>query len=152
MDDMIHRECEDFGLDTGIRNFRMGGGEILSFNPSDPFLIARINSAMRQLEAKQENYKEKVQRITQSALTDEIFDFMEQTDNDMRQIINGIFRQELSAAAFDGVGLYAYNTSGVPIWIAFFDGVMSRMDVTVKKAQSEEAQKVEKLLAKYKRK
>lgn len=139
-------------LDTGIRRFQLGGGEILAFNPSDPFLIARLYHAMKQLDAKQEEYKAIAQRISAGDVTDEVFDFMEKTDSDMRDIINDIFRQKLTHAAFDGVGLYAYNRAGVPVWIAFFDAVMSRMEVTVKKAQSEQAQRVEKLLAKYKKK
>lgn len=145
-------ETEKFGLDTGVRRYLMGGGEILAFNPSDTFLITRMYTAMKKLDEMQAEYKKTADKISQETMTDEVFDFMEKMDTDMREIINGIFRQELSEAAFDGVGLYAYNRAGVPIWIAFFDGVMSRMETTVKKAQSEQTQRVEKLLAKYKRK
>lgn len=136
-------------FDSGELEFAVRDGVTVKFNPTDPLMIGRLYNATQALASRQEEYKRKAAAMADDS--PELLDFMSTINEEMKDTISSVFLHG-APDVFCGVGAYAYNRSGIPLWVAFITAVMDRMDVSVKTAQSEQSAKLEKLLSKYKRK
>ena len=80
---------EKIQFDSGVRSYRINGGGILRFNPSDPNLYSRFLEAVEKL---QEAEKE-LTRQAETAQAQDIVKLMTQADEKMKNIL-GCFRRE----------------------------------------------------------
>ncbi len=63
---------------TGLKEFELPGGQILSFIPTDPALMKRIYNAFESLNQRQEEYKETEENPKA------FFEYVEKLDEEMQ--------------------------------------------------------------------
>lgn len=138
---------EKIPFSTGLKQFELNGGQVISFTPTDPLLMGRIFAAFERLDGNQEQYK-RTGNDTEDARA--FFDFVNWVDSEMQNTIDGIFGVHIDRAAFDGASLFAL-ADGLPLWANFIFAVMDVMDVNVAEAQKAQNPRLQKLMAKYKK-
>ncbi len=139
---------ENISFSTGKKEFSLNGGQVISFTPTDPNLMARIFTAFENLDKQQTQYK---QTGNDAEDAKAFFAYAQQADEQMQDVIDGIFGVHIDRAAFDGASLFAVG-DGLPLWANFIFAVMDVMDVSVQDAQKAQNPRIQKLMAKYKRK
>ena len=132
-------------VDTGIREFNLGGKVSVWFNPSDVFFAERIFEAFRTLEDKQNEYTDRLRNIGEDP---KIFQFGHELDKDMRERVNSIFGQDVVTPLIGDCNVYAL-AGGLPIWANILTAVLDVMDDTVKEETKKSKQRVGKYTNKY---
>ena len=80
---------EKIQFDSGLRSYRINGGQVLRFNPGDPNLYARFLESVEKLKAVEEELTGKAQ--AESAQTEQILQLLTQADAKMKEILNWVF-------------------------------------------------------------
>lgn len=132
-------------VDTGIREYSLGGKVSVWFNPSDVAFAERIFDAFKTLEDKQNEYTEKLQKIGEDP---EIFVFGHEIDNEMRERVNSIFGKDVVTPLIGDCNIYAL-AGGLPIWANLLTAVLDVMDETVQAETKKSKQRVDKYTKKY---
>ena len=139
---------EKLSFATGLKEFELNGGQVLSFVPTDPQLMSRLFSAFETLDSTQTRYQ---QTGNDAADAKAFFAYVEQMDAEMQVLLDGLFGVPIDRAAFDGASLFAVG-DGLPLWANFLFAIMDKMDVGVAEAQKAQNPRIQRLMAKYKRK
>ena len=86
---------EKLVFDSGIKEYQIGDGGVLRFNPSDPNVYARFMDAQPAIEAVQEKLTEEAKSIEDSANPDAtggaVLQLMAKADKEIKQILSNIF-------------------------------------------------------------
>ena len=100
---------EKIQFDSGVRSYRINGGGILRFNPSDPNLYSRFLEAVEKL---QEAEKE-LTRQAETAQAQDIVKLMTQADEKMKNILGWVFGESNDFhKLLGGVNLLAVADNG----------------------------------------
>lgn len=132
-------------VDTGIREFSLGGKVSVWFNPSDVAFAERIFEAFKTLEDKQNEYTTRLNNIGEDP---EIFSFGREVDAEMRERVNSIFGKDVVTPLIGDCNIYAL-AGGLPIWANLLTAVLDVMDETVQAEAKKSKQRVEKYTKKY---
>lgn len=132
-------------VDTGIREFSLGGKVSVWFNPSDVAFAERIFEAFKTLEDKQNEYTTRLKNIGEDP---EIFSFGREVDTEMRERVNSIFGKDVVTPLIGDCNIYAL-AGGLPIWANLLTAVLDVMDETVQAEAKKSKQRVEKYTKKY---
>ena len=76
-------------FDSGLRSYRINGGQVLRFNPGDPNLYARFLESVDKLKAVEEELTTKAQAETSDS--EQILVLLTQADTKMKEILNWVF-------------------------------------------------------------
>ena len=99
------------------------------------------------LDQKEKEYKEQAEKIKDTA---EIFDFFKKTENEMRNMIDGIFDVPVCDSVFENVSVYALS-DGLPLWVNLMLAIMDEMNVSVMNEQKRMNPRVAEYMKKYKK-
>ena len=80
---------EKIQFDSGVRSYRINGGQLLRFNPGDPNLYARFLESVEKLKAVEEELTRQAQGET--AEGERILMLLTQADEKMKGILNWVF-------------------------------------------------------------
>ena len=80
---------EKIQFDSGLRSYRINGGQLLRFNPGDPNLYARFLESVEKLKAVEEELTRQAQGET--AEGERILMLLTQADEKMKGILNWVF-------------------------------------------------------------
>jgi hypothetical protein len=133
-------------FDDGLVEFDVNGKAKIVLNPTDSAFVEKLYSAFENLDAKQEAYKARVERVGDKK---EIFDIAREMDAEMRSIVDGMFGP-ISDALFGGMSTYAM-AGGLPIWCNFMLAVMDEIDTTFSREQKATNPRIAKYTSKYHR-
>ena len=78
---------EKIQFDSGLRSYRINGGEILRFNPCDPNLYARFLESIEKLK----DVEQELTGQAQDAQGEVIVTLMSRADEKMKSILNWVF-------------------------------------------------------------
>jgi hypothetical protein len=82
-------------FDSGVKEYQLGNGGILRFNPSDPNVYARFMAAMDKLPAIEQELVDKAKTLEQSDGTEpngtEVLKLMEEADHKIKKLLNEVF-------------------------------------------------------------
>jgi hypothetical protein len=92
---------EKLQFDSGVRTFRVNGGEKLSFNPSDPNLYARLEAAA-----------ETLGRLQKEMAGENVPKMLMETDKQLKKLLSEIFPGNDMEKLFGGVNLLAPTATG----------------------------------------
>ena len=111
---------EKIQFDSGIRSYRINGGEVLRFNPGDPNLYARFMDAVEKLQ----RVEEELTQIPETAQAEEILKRMSQADEKMKEILNGVFGADNDfKKILKGVNLLAVADNGQRVVTNLFEAL-----------------------------
>ena len=122
---------KELNFDTGLVTYSLNGKCEVSFNPTDSNFVEKLYSAFEELDQKQEGYKAQVEKMANKR---EIFDFARERDQEMRQIIDGVFEAPVSDSLFGSMNVYAMS-EGLPVWANLMLSVMDEIDTSFAREQ-----------------
>lgn len=138
---------ETLNFNTGLVTFSVNGKCEVSFNPTDTAFVKRLYGVFAELDEKQDAYKAEVEAASGTV---EIFNIAERRDVEMRELIDGVLGDGVSAAVFDRMNVYAL-ADGLPVWANFLLTVMEQVDTTFAREQKAVSPLIQKYQAKYKK-
>lgn len=130
---------------TGVITFTVNGKCDISFNPTDSAFVERLFNAFDTLDKKQEAYKTEISKVGDNS---EIFDIARRRDEEMRELIDGVFEHPVCKDLFGGMNVYAM-ADGLPVWCNFLLTVMDEVDTTFAREQKLTNPRIQKYTAKY---
>ena len=130
---------------TGVVTFTVNGKCDISFNPTDSAFVERLFNAFDTLDKKQEAYKTEISKVRDNR---EIFDIARRRDEEMRELIDGVFERPVCRDLFGGMNVYAM-ADGLPVWCNFLLTVMDEVDTTFAREQKLTNPRIQKYTAKY---
>ena len=125
----------------------MNGKCDISFNPTDSAFVERLFNAFDTLDKKQEAYKTEISKVGDNR---EIFSIARRSDEEMREMIDGVFERPVCKDLFGGMNVYAM-ADGLPVWCNFLLTVMDEVDTTFAREQKLTNPRIQKYTAKYHR-
>ena len=131
-------------FDTGLVTYKVNGGHEISFNPADVGFVKRLFTTFDGLAKQQEDTQAEGKEMD----GEELFEFAEQRDKQMRQQIDDIFGEPVCDKVFGGQSVYAL-ASGLPLWCNFLMAVIDEVDTSVTAQQELASPRVERYMAKY---
>ena len=82
-------------FDSGVKEYQLGNGGILRFNPSDPNVYARFMAAKDKLPAIEKELVDKAKALEQSDGSEpngtEVLKLMEEADQKVKKLLNEVF-------------------------------------------------------------
>lgn len=132
-------------FDTGVVNYSVNDCCEIAFNPTDSAFVEKIFSAFDTLDKKQEAYRAEIERTADKRA---VFDLARKMDQEMREIINGVFGSDVCADLFRNMNVYAL-ADGLPVWCNFMLAVMDEVDTTFAREQKRTNPRISKYTAKY---
>lgn len=136
---------KDLNFDSGVVTYSLNGKCEVSFNPTDSNFVERIYTAFNDLDKKQDEYKNRIEKMADKK---EIFEFARERDAEMRTIIDGVFDTPVCDAVFGGMNIYAM-ASGLPAWVNLMLAVMDECDTTFAREQKATNPRIAKYTAKW---
>ena len=130
-------------FETGLKRYKVNGGEEISFNPADMAFVKRLYTAFDDLSAEQDSISN-----PEEMEGHKLFELVEQKDAAMRQKIDAAFGSPVCEKVFGSMSVYAL-AGGLPLWCNFLLAVIDEIDATVTEEQKAARPKVEKYMAKY---
>lgn len=134
-------------FDTGDVSLSVNGGGSISFNPTDINFVQRLFEVFEILDKKQEQYKQGSEDMTDYRA---IFELSQQRDQEMRELINSAFRDDVCTVAFGDRSVYAM-AGGLPIWCNFLLSVIEFIDASIISEQKKTNPRIAKYTAKYRK-
>ena len=129
---------EKIQFDSGVRSYRINGGGILRFNPSDPNLYSRFLEAVEKL---QEAEKE-LTRQAETAQAEDIVKLMQQADEKMKNILGWVFGESNDFhKLLGGVNLLAVADNGERVVTNLFAALEPVLVEGAKRCAGQQAEK-----------
>lgn len=117
-----------------------------SFNPLDIGFSKKLFDAFDKLDAKQEKYKDEVQK---NANKREVFEIGKNMDAEMRDLINEeVFGFDICGALFGSMNMYAL-ANGLPVWANLMFAMVDEMDTAYAREQKLTNARISKYTKKY---
>ena len=129
---------EKIQFDSGVRSYRINGGGILRFNPSDPNMYSRFLEAVEKL---QEAEKE-LTRQAETAQAQDIVKLMTQADEKMKNILGWVFGESNDFhKLLGGVNLLAVADNGERVVTNLFAALEPVLVEGAKRCAGQQAEK-----------
>ena len=113
-------------FDTGIVAFNINDAVTIEFNPTDSEVVEKIYNTFEELDKKQDAYKAEVERCADKK---EIFEIARRRDQEMRDMLDGLFGKPICAPLFGAMNVYAM-ADGLPVWCNLMLAVIDQIDTT----------------------
>lgn len=128
---------------SNVQEYNINDKAIIRFNPMDTGFVKRFLDACEELAKRQEAFGKEAEE----APAENFFPVAEKADSDMREIINGLFGEDICTPIFDKMSMTAIS-EGLPLWLNFMLAIMDEISDTVEKVK---ASRIERnpALAKY---
>ena len=135
-------------INDGLQTFSLNGKCEITYNPTDVFFLERIYNAIDELDAKQENLSKMRDDLKTPK---EIFAFARKQDEQMRDIVNGLFGVDVCYALFGTTNIYAMDGEGLPLWSGLLLSIFDTMDDATKSEEKKTNPRIDKYTKKYHR-
>ena len=111
-------------FDTGIVAFNINDAVTIEFNPTDSEVVEKIYNTFEELDKKQDAYKAEVERCADKK---EIFEIARRRDQEMRDMLDGLFGKPICAPLFGTMNVYAL-ADGLPVWCNLMLAIIDQID------------------------
>lgn len=133
---------------TGLVTYSLNGVCEVSFNPTDSAFVEKLYGTFNELDKKQEQQKAEVDAAKTNA---EIFEIARNRDTEMRGMIDDLFGVPVCDAVFGTMNVYAL-ADGLPVWANLLLAIIDEVDTSFAAEQKKSNPRIDRYLAKYKRK
>ena len=129
---------EKIHFDAGLRSYRINGGGILRFNPSDPNLYSRFLEAVQKLQA----VEAELTNQAEAADAEQILALMARADEKMKEILGWVFGEGNDfQKILSGVNLLAVAENGERVVTNLFAALEPVLVEGAKRCAGEQAAK-----------
>ncbi len=84
---------EKIQFDSGVRSYRLNGGSLLRFNPSDPNVYARFLEAADKFHQVEQEMTQRAQSVPEDDGA-AVVSLLQEADKQMKQVLSWVFGQE----------------------------------------------------------
>ena len=105
---------ENLQFDSGVRTYRVNGGEKLTFNPSDPNLYSRFRQAEEKLLEMEKAMEQQEGDVLQVML---------EMDQELKKLFTWVFPGNDFEKIFDGIHLLAVTKTGKTVLENFLEAL-----------------------------
>ena len=134
-------------FDTGIREFTVNGAAKVRFCPTDMSFVEKVFTAVETIDKKTELFQNRVQKLESNR---DVFDEAHAIDNEIREILNGIFNEDVCTPIFGTMNTFAV-ADGLPVWANFLFAIMDLLDSDLVEQKKKTNPRLKKYIDKYKR-
>ncbi len=134
-------------FDTGVVSFNVNDAVTIEFNPTDSEIVEKIYSTFEELDKKQDAYKAEVERCADKK---EIFEIARRRDQEMREMLDGLFGKPICAPLFGAMNVYAM-ADGLPVWCNLMLAIVDQIDTTFSRQQKLTNPRIKKYSEKWKK-
>lgn len=134
-------------FDTGVVSFNVNDAVTIEFNPTDSEVVEKIYSTFEELDKKQDAYKAEVERCADKK---EIFEIARRRDQEMREMLDGLFGKPICAPLFGAMNVYAM-ADGLPVWCNLMLAIVDQIDTTFSRQQKLTNPRIKKYSEKWKK-
>ena len=121
----------DIKIATGVEKININDKVTIEFNPTDSEVVEKIYSTFEELDKKQDAYKAEVERCADKK---EIFEIARRRDQEMREMLDGLFGKPICAPLFGTMNVYAM-ADGLPVWCNLMLAIVDQIDTTFSRQQ-----------------
>lgn len=140
-------DTRKLSFDSGVVTYTINDKCEVSFNPTDTTFVEKLFNAFDELDKKQDTYKSTIESLANKK---EIFEFAKERDEEMREIIDGLFNVPVCDILFDSMNVYSL-AGGLPVWCNFLLALVDEIDETYVKEQKVSNSRIAKYTAKYRK-
>lgn len=133
---------------TGLVEYNINDRVTVAFNPTDASFIERIFDSFDELDRRQEGYSAEIAAQTDNA---GVFAVARRMDGEMRAVIDAALGDGVADGVFGTMNVYAL-ADGLPVWCNLMLAIIDEMDTSFAREKKASNSRVQKYLAKYKRK
>ena len=137
----------DIKFDTGVVSFNLNGKATIEFNPTDSVIVEKIYNTFDELDKKQDAYKSEIEKCANKR---DIFDIARRRDQEMRDMIDGLFEKPICSDLFGGMNVYAM-ADGLPVWCNLMLAIIDQIDTTFSREQKATNPRVKRYTEKWKK-
>lgn len=134
---------------SNVQEYNINDKAIIRFNPMDTGFVKRFLDACEELAKRQEAFGKEAEETP----AENFFPVAEKADSDMREIINGLFGEDICTPIFDKMSVTALS-EGLPLWLNFMLAIMDEISDTVEEVKGSKVEvnpKLQAYLAKFKK-
>lgn len=135
-------------FETGLKTFSLNGKIDVEFNPTDSAFVERLFETFDTLDKKQEAYKSEMEQAKSYGGNKKIFEIARRRDDEIRQLLDGVFEAPVCEAVFGKMNVYALS-DGLPVWVNLMLAVMDEIDTSFAREQKQTNPRIAKYTAKY---
>lgn len=134
-------------FDNGLKEYSLNDAVTVCFNPTDIKFIERVFDVFDEMDKKQEAYKAEIDKVDDR----KVFDLANRYDAEIREMINGIFGQDVCTPLFGGMSV---NTlaDGLPLWANLFFAIVDTFDGAFVEQKKRTNPRIKKYTEKYSKK
>ena len=145
----IQKGCimKSLNLNLGVEEYLLAGKVAVAFNPTDLNFLERLSRAFSELDALQEEVRQRREKITDDR---EVFPIARELDGKMRGILNDLFDKEICEPLFGGMNLFA-SSGGLPVWANLMLAVTDEVQSALQGELTAREKRIAKYVEKYKK-
>lgn len=132
----------DIQINTGAREFNLGGKVSVWFNPTDTTFLERMRDVFLQMQSKQEDIARRI------ADAEDVYEESRKIDAEMRDALKNIFGVDVVTPLIGDMNVYAL-ADGLPIWAQILISTMDVIQKTVEEERNKSVQKIKEYTEKY---
>lgn len=111
---------EKLKFDSGIREFDLGTGTALRFNPGDPNLYVRFLTAAQKVQAVEQELVQQAETLENSDSGEAVLTLLQNADKKMKEILSWVFENDFEKI-LGGMNLLAVGKNGQRVIANLFE-------------------------------
>ena len=135
----------ELNISTGLVTYKLNDACEITINPTDSLFIEKLYDLFDKLDAKQDNYRE---RISKAGANKAVFNIAREADTELRGMLNETFGFDICGAVFGEVSIYAL-ADGVPLWANLILALLDAVDEKVSDELKKSSNRMNKYTSKY---
>lgn len=139
---------KDLKIETGLREYNLGGKVTVEFSPTDFNFVESVSTALQAAEKKQKEVEEELRGL--SGDPDSIFEFARRRDQEMREIVNAPFGKDVCTPLFGSMNVFAHG-DGFPLWANLLTVILDECYDNMPQEEKAARARIEKYTRKYKK-
>lgn len=135
----------ELNINTGLVEYNLAGKVSVEFNPTDQTFAEKLYRTFEQLDEKQDEYKEKMEKALG---TEDMFTVGRELDAEMKKAINELFGKDVMTPLLGDMSAYAM-ADGLPVWANIILAILEVIDKTITDEMGKTASRIDKYTKKY---
>ncbi len=132
----------DIQINTGAKEFNLGGKVSVWFNPTDTTFLERMRDVFLQMQSEQEDIARRI------ADAEDVYEESRKIDAEMREALERVFGVDVVTPLIGDMNVYAL-ADGLPIWAQILISTMDVIQKTVEEERNKSVQKIKEYTEKY---
>ena len=137
---------KNLSFPDGLEEYSLNDRVTVRFNPTDASFLERLSELFSRLDALQEE----VSALQETTPEEEVFPLAKSLDGRMRDLLDGLFGQQVCEPLFGTMNLFA-SAGGLPVWANLLLALTEEVEAAMQGELSAREARIAKYTAKYKK-